>query len=365
MATSDLLTLALAALAVAAALWGVWAWLRFRGPDTETPDTAYTRGLTSLIEGDRKAALRALKEAVQHDSDNLDAYIRLGDLLRESGDHARALAVHRDLTVRPRLGDADRIRILESLTRDLLAAGRYEEAGRSAERLQQVDRNNAFAFDALRQVAESLGDWDRAVKAVDERVKARGTEGGAARRARYRVFVGEREAAAGRTEAARKRFEEALKLDPACARARERLGDLAAAAGRTEEAVKHWKQVAVDDPKAGDRVFERLERAYFEMGQFGEVAEFYREILHRGEREDAVPSLLALAEIHRRKGELDEAETFLEEAIGIDPDHPRTHRHLIRIALDRGDLEAARTRLDRLLEVWERRERADEGAPRP
>jgi lipopolysaccharide biosynthesis regulator YciM len=177
--------------------------------------------------------------------------------------------------------------------------------------------------------------------------------------------VGEREAAADRPDAARKRFEEALKLDPSCVPARERLGDLAAADGRTEEAVKHWKQVALEDPHAAERVFERLERAYFEMGQFGEVAEFYREILHRGEREDAVPALLALAEMHRRKGELDEAETFLEEAIGIDPDHPRTHRHLIRIALDRGDLEAARTRLDRLLEVWERRERSDEGAAVP
>jgi lipopolysaccharide biosynthesis regulator YciM len=365
METADLVIIALAALVVAGALWGAWAWLRVRGPGSDTPGTAYTRALTALIEGDRRAAVRALKEAVQHDSDNLDAYIRLGDLLRESGDPARALAIHRDLTVRPRLTDSDRVRILTSLTRDHLAAGRYEEAGRSAERLREVDRTQPFAHEALRQVAENLGDWERAVAAVDEQAKLRGGDGGDVARARFRVFVGEREVAEGNSDAGRKRFQEALKLDPASSEARERLGDLALSDGHIEEAVDQWKQVALENPDAAYRVFERLERAYFELGQFGEVVAFYREILHRATPEHAVPALLALAEIHRRKGELDEAEDFLKEALGVDPNRPRTHRHMIRIALDRGDLEAARTRLDHLLDVWDRREREETGGARP
>ena len=44
--------------------------------------------------------------------------------------------------------------------------------------------------------------------------------------------------------------------------------------------------------------------------------------------------LLALAEIHRRKGELDEAENFVQEALEVEPEQPRAHRHLLKIALD-------------------------------
>jgi tetratricopeptide (TPR) repeat protein len=109
-------------------------------------------------------------------------------------------------------------------------------------------------------------------------------------------------------------------------------------------------------------VFERLERTYFDMGQFAEVLTFYRELLHRTPREQSVPALLALAEIHRRKGDLDPAEAFVREALEIDPEALRAHRFGIKIALDRGDLEEATVRLDHLLKAMDG---AEFSGPRP
>jgi len=349
MTATSVVFLAVATVAVVALLWVVWAWLRLREQRAGSPESAYTRGLTALIAGERREALRALKEAVQHDSENIDAYIRLGDLLRESGETSKALAVHRDLTVRPRLSGPDRLRILESLTRDYLAAGRFEEAGQSADRLRQLERNHAFAHRALQKVAEALEDWPRAIQAVAEQERIRGT-GDKRPRAEYLCRVGLRDLERDRIDDARKRFQEALKLDPGCVDARLHLGDLANARGEGERAVEHWREFAFSDPARAGTVFERLERAHFELGQFADVVAFYRELLHRTPREGAIPALLALAEIHRRKGDLEEAETFVDEALEIDPEHPRAHRHKVKIALDRGDAAEALRRVDRLLE---------------
>ena len=337
------------AIGFVAILWLLWIWLRGRGPMATSPQDAYTQALSALISGNRRQALSRLKEAIQGDSENLDAYIRLGDLLRENGAVRKALAVHRDLTVRSRLKEGDRARILESLTRDYLAAGRFEEAGQSAERLHHIDSKNLFAFRALQQVAEALKDWPRAIRVVEERARLENQKD-KGMLARYRGYVGSQELEAGNTKEAKQHFEEALKLDPECLLASLYLGDLEHAEGNAEKAVKHWQHLALNAPERGGLVFDRLERAFFEMGHYADVMSFYRELLHRAPREASVPGLLALAEIHRRKGDLEDAESFIQEAMEIEPDHPRAQRHLIKLAMDRGDPQDALSHLDRFLQ---------------
>jgi lipopolysaccharide assembly protein B len=335
-------------------LLGAWWLLRTRRSTerrlASIPQDAYALGLSALIGGDRREALRRLKEAVQGDSTNLDAYIRLGDLLRESGDIQKALAIHRDLTVRAELADMDRARILESLTRDYFAAGRYEEAGQSAERLLRLHRTNRFAYRAVQQVAEALKDWPRAIRIVEERTRLEG-EGGKPLLARYHGFVGAQEFAAGNVKEARRQMEEALKLDSRCLLAYLSLGDMDQAEGHTERAIERWRSLARIAPEHASLVFDRLERAYFELGRFEEVVAFYRELLEGAPRESSAPALLALAEIYRRKGDLDQAESFVQDALERSPEQPRAYRHLAKIALDRHDLKGALTHVDRVLQA--------------
>ena len=86
------------------------------------------------------------------------------------------------------------------------------------------------------------------------------------------------------------------------------------------------------------------------LGRFEEVVSFYRELLAKAPKENSAPALLALAEIYRRKGELDQAESFIQEALEVAPDQPRAYRHLAKIALDRHDLKGALTHVDRVLQ---------------
>ena len=238
------------ALGVTVVLWILVAVLRRQvNRAASRPESAYTKGLTAMIEGNRREALRHLKQAVQFDSENLDAYIRMGDLLRESGRAKQALSVHRDLTVRPRLTDHDRARILESLSFDQLALDQYEEAGLSAERLRRLDKRHTGALVTLQRVAEAQGDWKKAVEAVDERIRTISSNEGqapeavGAAQADYRCTVARRQSDAGDTEAAKQNLEQALQKDANCFQAHLLLGDLAQKAGdarsRTETLANH------------------------------------------------------------------------------------------------------------------------------
>ena len=57
----------------------------------------YAEGLDLLITGRRKSAYNNFKDIIQKDSDNIKAYLRLGQVLRESGNPSQALKIHRGL----------------------------------------------------------------------------------------------------------------------------------------------------------------------------------------------------------------------------------------------------------------------------
>ena len=51
----------------------------------------YAEGLDLLIAGKRKAAYQNFKEIIDEDSENIKAYLRLGQVLREGGNALQAL----------------------------------------------------------------------------------------------------------------------------------------------------------------------------------------------------------------------------------------------------------------------------------
>src|SRR3990172_614675 len=60
----------------------------------------YLEALRAIVDGDDHTAFERLKAVVTEDSNYLDAYLKLGDLLRRRGRHDRAIRVHEDLTLR-------------------------------------------------------------------------------------------------------------------------------------------------------------------------------------------------------------------------------------------------------------------------
>jgi lipopolysaccharide biosynthesis regulator YciM len=65
-------------------------------------DLLYSDALNAILKGNNADAINILKQVVGQDSDNMNAYLQLGNLLR-STNPKQAAKIHQSLTVRPKL----------------------------------------------------------------------------------------------------------------------------------------------------------------------------------------------------------------------------------------------------------------------
>jgi lipopolysaccharide assembly protein B len=326
--------------------WAAWTLSQGSAPHPTVPDTPYHRGLNALLAGDRDSALTYFAECVQTDSDNIDAYIHLGNLLREKGEHERALHVHRELTVRPGLAAGQTRAVREGLVLDLIAVGRTDEAVEEARELRELDRRNGAAMKLLLRAHEAAHDWERAFEARSE-IARLGGERDPEALARYRCSIGESLLREGKAAEAKRQFKDALRLDRNHPAALLRLGDIYYETDRAERAIVLWKGLASAHPERAHLVLGRLESAYFEKGRFSEMGQAYEEILARNPRD--VRTLTALARMHLKKGDTSEANRALNEALEIDPDWLPARLLLVNLHRRRGELTRALDEMEALL----------------
>lgn len=48
-------------------------------------DSIYTDALNAMVRGDKRTALKHLRDVVKQDTNHVDAYLQMGDILREEG----------------------------------------------------------------------------------------------------------------------------------------------------------------------------------------------------------------------------------------------------------------------------------------
>lgn len=332
--------------ALAAVGYAAWLFSRDAAAGPPRPETAYQRGVHALLAGDKDAALEAFADTVQQDSANIDAYIHLGNLLRERGEAARALDLHRKLTARPARTPAQDKAIREALVLDWIAVGRPHEAIEAATELRERDRKNGAGLPLLLQAYEAGGEWDRAYDVRVEMAKARGErETGAL--ARYRAAIGEIELRNDRLEEAARHFKAALKLEREHPVALLRMGDIYYETNHPDRAMRLWEGLAAAHPEHAHLVLERLEVSYFERGRFGDLASLYESMLQRNPHDARI--LLALARMHLKRGDLGEATHAAREALTAEPHSLEARLLVIEIHRRLGDSARALNEVDTLL----------------
>ncbi len=323
------------------ALIGWAAWTISHGLEVSRPkaeESAYQRGLTALLSGDRETALEELALSVKEDSDNIEAYIHLGNLLRERGEAERALGLHRELTVRAGQSAGQQRAVREALVLDLIAMGRPGQAVEEARALRELDRRNGTSLRLLQRAHEAAGEWDRAFEARSELHRLSG-ERDPEPLAHYRAAIGEALLREGKLDEAKHHFKESLRLRRNLPSALLRLGDIYYQRGRAERAIVLWKGLAGTHADLSHLVLGRLETAYFERGRMSEMGQAYEEILSRNPR--SARTLVALARMHIKRGDLVEAQRALAEALEVDPQSLAARLLLVSVHRKRGELSRA------------------------
>jgi lipopolysaccharide biosynthesis regulator YciM len=267
---------------------------------------AYVEGLQAALDGRTADAIARFKEAVAADSENVDAYIRLGDLYMQQGEVERAIKVHENLSLRRNLDKRDERKVLAALIRDYVQTERKVKAISLLEELVHLDKSDAASAEKLAELYIETGAWDKCEQQLKELARHSSQRRRAARlyteygRAHPRDNPG----------AALAAFETALKLDPNSLEARLYLGDHHFAQGDTNAAIKTWNEILDLAPDKSALVRDRLERAYFDAGRFEDITTLYEKLLRKVPDDSGL--VVALAEIYQKKEDLPSAIRLLE-----------------------------------------------------
>ncbi len=272
-----------------------------------------------LVSGDLARAREGFKELIRQDTDDVAAYLRLARILRREGDLERSVSIYRSLLARDPADRQMRLDILQGLVTDLIQLGYHGEAREAAEQLRQLDRRHPLIGRVELHEALERQDWNTAFKAAE--ALARGDQsGGGPRPAQVRLEIAARRAESGQVPGARRIVEDVLHDEPGNGRALVLLGDLHTLEGDHRKAADVWRKLLAAQPQAAPFVLGRLEKAYFEMGRFGDLSDLYRE-LAQADADAASPFHLARARMALRRGEPDEALRLVEELLDRDPGH--------------------------------------------
>ena len=303
-----ILYLSLAAVAAVAVLVILFVLRRKKRSSSEEE---FTAGLEAMLVRDWRNAAKHLQRVVQQDSDQVRAYLKLGQVYRELGELQRALKMHRELTVRGGLSVEQRVRIQCEYARDLILVGQSAEALKSVDKALEANRRSAEAFKLRLKLLEQLNRWEEAHECA-RRLEAVSNKDLSQRRALILVESARELAAADKGRAARIKCKDAIKLYSACAPAFLLIGDTYEKEGRIDEAISYWSKLPFAAPKYASLVFDRLERVLFEQGRFGEIETFYRKVIESNPQN--ADGYLRMAGFQERKGNFDEAFKMLEEA---------------------------------------------------
>jgi lipopolysaccharide biosynthesis regulator YciM len=296
----------------------------------------YVAGMTALADGEQDKALNYFKQAVREEPQSIDAYLRLGDVLRESGDVPRAIQIHRELTVRTGVPKEAMARIMLSLARDYAKSKRYDRASATYEALLKNASQHATALRELLDVYEEMGEWDKAYltrREISKITKVDDTH----ELALYKAYVGKRYLEGGRLKEAESSLKDAIKIDSECVPGYLYLGDLYYQEGKIDDAVSSWRRIVTMFPEVAYVTFRRLEKAFYEKGRFEKIIDLYNDVLERNPSD--VRTLMTLAYIQRRKGNLDDAIGLCRTALDFEPESRSVKQALARLFYEKGEIE--------------------------
>ena len=321
--------IALLILFISAILIFIIIWTIFSQKKRAAQPDPYLEALEYLADGDDHSAMEKFKEAIRQNSNNIGAYLRLGDRLREQGFTKNALRIHKELTLRENLTKEDELRINKSLLFDYEKNKDFENGISIAKRISQEDKSSEkWIIKQLIEFYEKAEKWNDAIEIIRKNFKPFGSDH-KHKISLYLVFQGLHLHTINKAREGRIKFKEALKLDPSCSAAYFYLGKSYQNESRIEDAIREWQNFCRKIPKKAHIVFPYLEKAYFDKGIFEDIESFYEELIDLDEKN--INTVLALVAFYVKKGKYDKAHILLEKAKEDFADSPQLAAKKIQV----------------------------------
>jgi len=328
----------------------------FKAPQRKESDL-YINALQDLLDSKQETAFSKLRQVVTDDSNNIDAYIRLGQILRENNKPQQALQVHKDLTLRGDLSAREKIAVLRQLYYDYNALDNMETAEAALNELISLQPQNRWAYRKLLEVQKKARRWN---DAYDTAVNILKMESNKSKKplAVFKYHLGDDLRKKREYHKARILFKEALGLDPTFVSAYLSIGDSYIEEKRLEDAVNFWYKLIEAVPDKGHLVIERLQKTLFELGRFGDIADICENILKHSP--ENIKARMTLSEFYEKKGDIEASEKILEQLVDDNPEDLKAIIGLTRIYLGKGENRKVERLFRSLEHKWDRNHRFDQ-----
>ncbi len=293
-----------------AAAWVFYFFYFKKQEKSAAQSKPYLSALKFMAENNNRRAVEKFKEAVREDSDNIDAYLKLGDILRKEGMLKNAARIHRDLSLRSNLKEEDKLKIWFSMGLDYWQLKNLDVAETYFKKLLDQKKYKLQAAPYLVKIYETAGRYKEAAKIIENTGLTK-DEKYQTKIVLLKVLEAGLEQEKGEGKAARILYKEALKKKPDCVAAVLYIGESYIKEERVEEALKIWSEFCYKFPPKAKVLFPGLEKTYFEQGNFNKIQELYETILKTDPNN--IAACKALSAILRKKGDYDTALTLISD----------------------------------------------------
>lgn len=315
----------LAALAVAGI--AVYQWWRKKNSLPDLERDYYTEGLNQMLDGRLKEAVASFTEAAHRFPDHIDAYLKLGSLLRQLGRPRRASHIHLDLSIRTDLPNYTLANVYRELALDLEQTGNSGKALRYLDKSRQLDPSNGDDLIIRQRIFESQGKWKEAGEALRKFTSVTGKHD-PVKLALYKIEEGQVLQEEGKGHEARILYKEAFKTDPQAVEAYLFIAASYIREDRTDDAFEWLTRFIKETPGRAQDALSLLEGLLFGLGRFAEVEVILLEAIEKAPTNVALAH--ALIDLKVKKGEAAEAFEQCERALEASPgDLSLKLRHLV------------------------------------
>jgi lipopolysaccharide biosynthesis regulator YciM len=309
-------------------------------------DALYSEALSAILKGDNKEAVKLLKQVVSNDSDNIGAYLQLGNLLR-SVNPQQSVKIHQSLTVRPKLSKSISKEIHQALALDYAELSDYKRAKIEAEMVFKFDKNSLWVNQFLLQIAEKQRDWEPATELASKIQKLTGSRDNR-QLAKIQLQAGNDQLDIDENKKALQHYHSAVKLDPTFSTPYLHIGNIYENENNLKKAIINWEKHIINSENSDTNIYKKIESALFDLGRFSEVEQFYLRVL--AEKPYDKNAIVKLSNLLNDKGDKEEAIELVDNAINLNEESITARLMKIKILLEQASPADLNDQIDEVIE---------------
>ena len=339
----------------------------------------YSEGLDMLESGKRFSAYNNFKEIIEKDSNNIMAYLRLGQVLRESGNYTKAIKIHKSLLLRKKMTSYEMIELHKNLSLDYFKIENYKYAIKECKEILKINEKNDWALNQIIKLYKKINDWENASKYLKifleysnkkddnklalykihqakEKIKKKDYNG-AKEELNKAILLNKENSliyyflAKTISEESNEIYEKAAEIEKKGLENYKNQDDynnyIKEAKNILSKAIPNWTHFCEIDPDKSWLVFPPLKDALFVLDRYSEMESILNQL--HDNYPDNIEILTNLADYHSHKGEFDKAIDIIDMAIEKDENAYLAKLIKMKLILQKSNNEKLLNDLDDLI----------------